>query len=153
MNYTFTNPGKYVDVEIECFTQDDNLHIVQSNVEHESRRTYEVGRICINAAEFFNIYNALAESRDNKFDTAAQYATMLLNMFGNITLQSARDLWRIATYQVDNFLILTGNKTIAFRVLATESPEEQLRLEESFGDSVIASCRYRKVTVKRRGFK
>ncbi len=153
MNYTFTNPGKYIDVKIECFTQDDNLHIVQHNVEHESRRVYEVGRICINANEFFHIYNALAQSRDNRFDNAAQYATMLLNMFGNITLQSARDLWRIATYQVDNFLILTGGNSIAFRVLAIESSEEQLRLEENFGDAVVASCRHRKVTIKRRGFR
>jgi len=153
MNYTFTAPGKYIDVKIECFTQDDNLHIVQHNIEHDSQRVYEVGRICINANEFFHIYNALAESRDNKFDTAAQYAVMLLNMFGFITLQSARDLWRISTYQVDNFLILTGNDHLAFRVLATESPEEQLRLEESFGDAVVASCRRRKVTIKRRGFK
>ena len=153
MNYTFTNPGRYIDVKIECFTQDDNLHIVQYNVEHESQRTYEVGRLCINSNEFFNIYAALADSRDNEFDTAAQYASLLMNMPGNISTQSARELWRIATHQVDNFIVLTGNNSISFRVLATEDPIENLRLAENFGDSVVAVCQHRRVTIKRRGFR
>ena len=153
MQHKFANEGKYVDVEFACYTQDENLHIVQNNVEHGTQRTYEVGRVCFNSDEFFQIYNALVQSGDNKFNQAAQYATILLNMNGYISINTARELWRIATNQVDNFLVLVGTKTETFRVLALESSEEQIRLEESFGDAVAVSCRHGKITVKRRGFK
>jgi len=153
MQYSFSSKGKYVDSEFEVYIQDLELHIVQRNVEHETGRTHEVGRVVMNADEFFMIYSELATDREDRFDTAAQYAVTLLNMFGKITLQSARELWRIATHQVDNFLVLTGDKSILFNVMAIDDPEEQLRLEENFGSSVVASCRRGKVKILKRGFK
>jgi hypothetical protein len=147
MKHTFKHEGKYVDTEIECFTQDKELHILQRNIEHDTDRKYDVGRVTLNVDEFFEIYHELVKTRDHKFDTASQYVWMLMNMYGSISLQSARELFRIATFQADNFLVIRSDKH-QFDVLAIEDPGEQLRLEENFGDRVIATCRYRKVKVK-----
>lgn len=153
MRHTFTEPGRYIDTKIDAYTQDDLLHIIQYNVEHNTERTYEVGRVAFNADEFFQLYAHLAQERDHKFDVATQYCAMLMNMFGTVSLQTCREIWRVATHQCDHFLVLTGNKDVAFRMLAVDDPVEQLRLEENFRDQVVASCRYRKVTIKRHGFK
>lgn len=153
MKHTFVTEGKYIDSVFEIYTQGDTLHIVQHNKEHETERTYDVGRVALNADEFFRIYEKLAKDRDQRFDVVAQYASMLMNMSGRISLQTARELWRVATHQVDNFLVLTGNNEEVFRMLAIEDPQEQLRLEENFGDQVVASCRHRKVKIVRKGFK
>ena len=153
MRHTFTSTGMYVDSEFETYTQNEELHIVQRNIEKESRRTYDVGRVVMNADEFFEIYTKLALDRETRFDMAAQYATALLNMNGKITIQSARELWRIATHQVNNFLILCGNTEVVFSVLAVEDSVELLRLKENFGERVAAACHRGKIEILRRGFK
>jgi len=153
MRHTFTSTGKYVDSEFEVYTQDAELHIVQRNIEKESERIHEVGRVVMNADEFFTIYNKLSTDREDRFDACAQYATMLLSMFGRVTLQTAHELWRIATHQVFNFLVLCGDSQVLFNVLATEDSDEHLRLLENFGDRVVASGHLGKVKILKRGFK
>src|SRR5690606_41637947 len=66
--------------------------------------------ISFNADEFFQLYAHLAKDRDHRFDTATQYCSVLMNMFGTVSLQTCREIWRVATHQCDHFLVLTGNK-------------------------------------------
>jgi len=150
---SFRSSGKYIDTRIEAFTNGDTLHIVQHNIEQETGREYPVGRVALDSSEFFEIYAALAADRDGKFDGVIQYISVLFNMFGKISIQTAREMWRIATRQVNNFLIFKGDKTFAFKVLAVEDSIEALRLSEGFGDSVVAVCTNRRIKILRKGFK
>lgn len=147
MHTTFKSEGRYVDATFDAFTKDGLLHIVQRNVEKETGRTYEVGRVALDADEFFAIYGALVGDHKAAFDTAASYAIFLLNGYGKISVQTARELWRVATHQVNNFLVLRGNEGESFRVLALEDSVELLRLKENFGDNVTAYCHRGKVHI------
>ena len=153
MKQTFESKGKYIDTRIDAFTNGDTLHIVQYNIEHDTGREYPVGRVAIDSGEFFEIYAALAADRDGQFDGVVQYISILFNMFGKISIQTAREMWRIATRQVDNFLVIKGDKKVSFKVLAVEDSIEALRLSEGFGDSVVALCTNRRIKILRRGFK
>lgn len=142
-----------MDTVFESYTQGEELHIVQYTIEKDSEHREEIGRISMDADEYFEIYHQLISDKERKFDTAAQYAMFLMNLNGLITLQSARALWRIATHQIDNFLILKGNYHEQFRVLDTADPQEHSRLEKSFKENVVATCHRRKLQILRRGFK
>lgn len=144
MRHTFETQGRYIDSFFEIFTRDGLLHIVQQNVEKESGRTYEVGRVALNPDEYFEIYHKLVQT--SKFEPSVRYAEFLMNRPGSITIQTARELWRIATHQVENFLVLKS-KTHTYAVLAVEDPIDHLRLEENFADRLIASCHRNKLRI------
>lgn len=153
MKHTFTTEGRYVDTTISAHTDGDLLRIEQYNVEKDNERTYLVGRIALNSDEFFELYNKISADREEAFDAVVQYADLLMNVFGTVSIQTARALHMIASKQCSNFLVLLGDKRNKFHVMTFPNPEDQLRMEENFEDRVVASCRNNKLRIMRKGFK